>query len=313
MIFRKILKINLFWLGLWPLLMWGLKPSPVIIDTDMAIDDMQAIVYLLNSPEVDVRAITLETTGEATCKAGINNLLGILNLYPSRHIPIACGPDVTLSDSHHHFPLEWRSEADYNYFAKNYGSPKLPNVISLLQTTIEHSEQPLTIIAIGPETNLGLLLKHASIKVTKKIKQIFITGGNLIAKKSWNLYIDPKGANIVLHSNIPLFFNPLETQDQANTVIPQLIQSLQAENKQPKVYFILRLLTITDTTVADALTAILFVHPEIAQFTSQRVLIDPKTGSTHLDSNGVPVSFCVSIDTHKFKKQADYGFFRRKK
>ena len=46
----------------------------IIIDTDMAIDDWLAILYLLRHPNVEVKAITLAGTGEAHCNPGLQNL-----------------------------------------------------------------------------------------------------------------------------------------------------------------------------------------------------------------------------------------------
>jgi hypothetical protein len=38
---------------------------PVIVDTDMASDDIMALTYLLEDPAVSVRAVTVEGTGVA--------------------------------------------------------------------------------------------------------------------------------------------------------------------------------------------------------------------------------------------------------
>ena len=40
-------------------------PIPIIIDTDMAPDDWMAMLYLLQSPLMEVKAITVVATGEA--------------------------------------------------------------------------------------------------------------------------------------------------------------------------------------------------------------------------------------------------------
>src|SRR6476646_952575 len=50
----------------------------VVIDTDVAADDWMAILYLLQRPDVDVKAITVTGTGEAHCDPGIKHALGLV-------------------------------------------------------------------------------------------------------------------------------------------------------------------------------------------------------------------------------------------
>ncbi len=47
------------------------SPIPVVVDTDLAIDDLVALAFLLSSDDVDVLAVTVSGTGEVRCPAGI--------------------------------------------------------------------------------------------------------------------------------------------------------------------------------------------------------------------------------------------------
>ena len=51
---------------------------PVIVDTDMASDDIMALAYLLEDPAVSVRAITVEGTGVAHGLPGARNALRLI-------------------------------------------------------------------------------------------------------------------------------------------------------------------------------------------------------------------------------------------
>jgi hypothetical protein len=87
------------------------SPLPIIIDTDLAADDVLAIMALLREPAVDVRAITLEGNGEAHCQPGMRNLTWLLNQFGAEGIPIGCGRE----DPGPHgrlFPSEWRAGVD---------------------------------------------------------------------------------------------------------------------------------------------------------------------------------------------------------
>ena len=83
----------------------------VIIDTDMAVDDWFAILYLLQKPGVNVLAITVTGTGEAHCDPGVKNALGLEKLAEHAPIPVACGDEIPLKGSNV-FPDSFRNAVD---------------------------------------------------------------------------------------------------------------------------------------------------------------------------------------------------------
>lgn len=52
--------------------------QPLVVDTDLASDDLVALAFLLSSPQADVRAITVSGTGEVRCPAGLGVVRGLL-------------------------------------------------------------------------------------------------------------------------------------------------------------------------------------------------------------------------------------------
>ena len=60
----------------------------VIIDTDPGTDDALAIMLALNSPELDVRALTV-VPGNVTAKQGLDNALRMISLANRCDIPVA--------------------------------------------------------------------------------------------------------------------------------------------------------------------------------------------------------------------------------
>jgi inosine-uridine nucleoside N-ribohydrolase len=89
--------------------------APVIVDTDMAPDDIMALAYLLEDPTVSVRAITVEGTGEAHGAPGARNALRLIRaLGIRRTIPVGYGPPHPLAGSGA-FPPGWRARADAMY------------------------------------------------------------------------------------------------------------------------------------------------------------------------------------------------------
>jgi len=62
----------------------------VIIDTDPGTDDAMALMLALNSPELDVRAVTV-VPGNVTAKQGLENALRMISLANRCDIPVAAG------------------------------------------------------------------------------------------------------------------------------------------------------------------------------------------------------------------------------
>jgi len=62
----------------------------MIIDTDPGTDDALAILLAVNSPELDIRAITI-VAGNVTADLGLENALKVMSLAGRCEVPIARG------------------------------------------------------------------------------------------------------------------------------------------------------------------------------------------------------------------------------
>ena len=197
---------------------------PVIVDTDLSFDDYVALLYLLQHPAIDVRAITV-VNGVAHVRPGVENAGRLLALVGRRDIPVAGGPDRALSGQRA-FPGGWRSTMDYGIRlllpwvstpASTLSAPEL-----ICQQCLA-SDKPVTFVALGPLTNLALALR-AEPNLARRIETIYISGGafnvagpihsdlpdnpNQVAE--WNLYIDAEAADQVFKSGIPIVLVPLD-------------------------------------------------------------------------------------------------------
>ncbi len=208
---------------------------PVIIDTDMGVDDWSAILYLLNRKDVDVLAITLPITGQSHCQAGMNNVNKLIDLsskMANKKIPVACGQAYT----HKYvasFPSKWRKEAD------TLGGINLPlssrRPLSIPAETViqEAVEKQLklgikpVIITLGPLTTMANLLERDP-HFKNKIKYLVSMGGAVSVKGNiyygdpqyyqntvaeWNFYADPLAAKKVMESGIPFKLVLLDATD----------------------------------------------------------------------------------------------------
>jgi pyrimidine-specific ribonucleoside hydrolase len=102
--------------------------------------------------------------------------------------------------------------------------------VELMRRLITESAEPLTIIATGPLTNLGILLT-AFPEVKNNIAQISFMGGSLgpgnwTAAAEFNIFVDPEAADIVFSSGIPLIMSPLDVTQKA-LIMRDEIQTLK--------------------------------------------------------------------------------------
>lgn len=303
---------------------------PMIIDTDMGIDDALATFYLLNRSDLDIKAITIAVTGETHCQAGLKNTAGLIKAANKSNIPEACGREKGLGYSHE-FPAWVRKISDELMGTAKFlphATPLLAkgSAKDLLMTTLENSKEPVDIVALGPLTNIAELVV-ANPQIKNKIHQVYIMGGavhvpgnltgcdpNLKNKLAeWNIYADPKAANIVFQSGLPLTLISLDTTNQApvnekfyqhlthhpvNNNAQQFMHELFMRNKhtflQYKWYF------------WDPLAAVVASDESIATMKNEklRVALSPelKSGATLVDEkNGNVVRVCRKINEKKFE------------
>lgn len=191
---------------------------PVVIDTDMAPDDWVAILFLLGRPDIDVAAITVTGAGESHCGPGVAHARGLVALAGRPEIPVACGRETPLAGSHG-FPAEWRAGADGLLgltLPENPNEVTAGSAIDLLGATIRASTAKVTILTLGPLTNVAELVRDAP-ELRPRIEAVFVMGGAVDVAGNvylpelppqpvaeWNIYIDPSAANLVLASGVPV-------------------------------------------------------------------------------------------------------------
>jgi pyrimidine-specific ribonucleoside hydrolase len=66
-----------------------MRRIPVLIDTDVDIDDWMAILYLSMHPGVELRGITTTGVGASHLTPGTRNALGLLQLTGKPDVPVA--------------------------------------------------------------------------------------------------------------------------------------------------------------------------------------------------------------------------------
>jgi pyrimidine-specific ribonucleoside hydrolase len=184
-------------------------PLPLVIDTDPGIDDAVAILLALASPEVDLRLVTT-VHGNVDLAQTTENALRVLHLAGRSDIPVAAGARDSLV-----FPAPQR--AGHVHGQAGLGGVELPPspvgpdprpAVVALADLLTTSPVPVTVAAIGPLTNLALLLgafPDAAARIGRLVVMggSFARGGNVTAAAEFNMWSDPEAAQAVLSAGLP--------------------------------------------------------------------------------------------------------------
>ena len=191
----------------------------VILDTDPGIDDALALILLKAMPEVSLQAITV-THGNTTVEKCTTNALKLVELLGLTDVPVALGATEPL--------VKNLSIAEETHGDTGLGHAVLPepqtkisgtNAANLIIEIVNANPGEITILCIGPVTNLALaLLKDPSLR--KKIKNVVSMAGsihypgNATPSSEYNVFCDPESYDILLRSGIDLTIVPLDVTYQ---------------------------------------------------------------------------------------------------
>ena len=200
--------------------------TPVLIDTDPGIDDALALLFAWSSPEIRVDAITT-VAGNVPLAAASTNVLRLLALRrPTPPPVVAAGAASPLARplttaTRYHGEDGLGDLPDWPAVEPLGGSPDAVAVI--LDTARRHGRE-LTIVALGPLTNLALALKADATAVGRVGRVVAMGGavdvpGNVTPTAEFNMNVDPEALHRVLAAGLPLDLVPLDATRQA--VLPR--------------------------------------------------------------------------------------------
>ncbi len=182
-----------------------------IFDTDCGYfgDDGSALVMVLRSPDkVQLAGITA-VSGNVWAAESKGYVAEILRLLGNTQLQARVGAQLPLIHSAAMVKLEPSLEFQGAFGrAVKLSSADHPGALDVLRAAIEAEPGRVTILALGPLTNIAMLLRLAP-DIENKIRRIVLMGGNVHvpgnASKTaeFNFWFDPEAAQIVLRSKIP--------------------------------------------------------------------------------------------------------------
>src|SRR2546428_417057 len=200
--------------------------APVLIDTDPGIDDALALLMGWSSPEISVEAVTT-VAGNVPVEQGTVNVFRLLGLRkPTPRPVIAVGaaeplarPLLTAQRYHGEDGL-----GDLPDWPETEKPPLEPDAVSVIVEHARRLQRLLTLVALGPLTNLALTLKSDADAVSLIGRIVAMGGavdvpGNITPTAEFNMYVDPEAAHRVFAAHLPLDLVPLDATRQA--VLPR--------------------------------------------------------------------------------------------
>jgi inosine-uridine nucleoside N-ribohydrolase len=306
-----------------PLPATGSAPRiPVIIDCDPGHDDALAIMLALARPELDVLGITT-VAGNAPLANTTVNALRVLALLGRSDVPVAAGAAAPLIR-----PLETAPEVhgvsglDGADLPEPVTGPRPEGALEFLRATLAAAPEPVTLIPVGPLTNIALLLRTYP-EIAPRIRHISLMGGGMLhgnwtPAAEFNIWVDPEAARIVFRSGLPITMCGLDVTHKALFGLPEIAR-LDALGTRPAhvfadlvrffVRFHLERYGTADTPIHDAVAVANVAIPGLV--TTRRHHVDVETsgditrGQTVVDVRGVPgalpnVDVALDIDRATF-------------
>jgi len=286
------------------------SPLPVIIDTDPGIDDCLALLLALNSPELDVRAISI-SYGNTVVENAYRNAVEIIRKvkHPVR-VPLGIGARR---------PLKRQLQvADDTHGPSGLGYADVPpagvilDYVRPLERLLEAQPEPVTLVTLGPLTSLALVLRVNPGLVRQKVARHVAMIGNIEAAgnqtrfSEFNAWCDPEALATVLAAEIPTEMIGL---DVTRKLIMKASEVDRLAQHAPWLHDALRFYVefhrkqegLDGAVINDVLAIAYLLQPEVLTFSDLRLRVDlddgQSRGRTKLDPKGSFVRVAMEVHT----------------
>ncbi len=284
-------------------------PLPVVIDTDPGIDDCLALLLALNSPELDVRGISI-SYGNTVVENAYRNAVEILRKVkqPVR-VPLGIGARR---------PLKRQLQvADDTHGPTGLGYAEVPpagvilDYVRPLERLLDAQPEPVTLVTLGPITSLALVLRANPGLVRDKVSRHVAMIGNIEAPgnqtrfSEFNAWCDPEALATVLAAEIPTEMIGL---DVTRKLVIKGNEVERLAQQSPWLHDALRFYVefhkkqegLDGAVINDVLAIAYLIQPDVLTFSDLRLTVDlddgQSRGRTKLDSKG---SFTrVAMEVH---------------
>ena len=282
---------------------------PLIIDTDPGIDDALALLLALQSPELDVRGISI-SYGNTTVEHAHRNAVEILRKV-GRRVTLGLGARRPLKRQ--------LAVALETHGASGLGEAVLPpagvilDFAKPLDRLLAAQSEPVTLLTLGPATGLALALRRdaglVQAKVTRHIAMIgsLKAAGNTTPHSEFNAWCDPEALDLVLKAELPTEMVGLDVTRQLVLTGPEIERLAAGDPLERWLYDALRFYLafhrqydrLDGCVINDVLPVAELIAPGILRFEPLRVAVDledgDQRGRTRADPEGSRASVAMGV------------------
>ncbi len=267
---------------------------PLLFDTDIGsdIDDAVALAYLLRQPRCELLGITT-VSGEPDKRAALAD--AILRASGREGVPVHVGLAAPLLIP----PLQPQAaQAEVLAARAHRAFGPHPTAVDFLRQTIRARPGEITLLAVGPLTNLAVLFA-LDPEVPALLKQLVLMGGVYYTRgydgsnAEWNIRNDPHAAAVVFHAPVPrLVAVGLDVTTQCR--MPSEEVRARFAQAGPPLDLVLEMAEVwfrhtPQITFHDPLAAALVFEPGLCTLEAQRVeveLVSPRgQGQTYFEND----------------------------
>jgi inosine-uridine nucleoside N-ribohydrolase len=185
----------------------------ILLDCDPGHDDAIAILLALASPEVELVGVTT-VAGNQTLEKTTANALRVLEFVDRTDIPVAAGASRPLfREPYVARYVHGETGLDGPELPPARGAPVDEHAVDFLARYV----QGATLVAVGPLTNVGLLLaRHPDVRPERIVLMGGSIGlGNVTPAAEFNIWADPEAAARVFASGLDVTMIGLDVTHEA--------------------------------------------------------------------------------------------------
>lgn len=210
---------------------------PIILDTDPGIDDAAAIAAALFAPELDLKLIST-VAGNVSVEKTTRNALQLLHFW-NADVPVAQGAATPLlrplRDAAY---VHGESGMEGYDFVEHQRQPLAKPSFQAIRDLLMASTEPVTLVTIGPLTNIALLLTYYP-ECCFNIRRLVMMGGsagrgNFTPNAEFNIAIDPEAAARVFASGLEIVMCGLDVTNNA-MLTAEYLATLPSLNRTGKM------------------------------------------------------------------------------
>lgn len=301
----------------------------VILDCDPGLDDAIAIILAAETQAFELLGITI-ADGNSDIEMGSKNACTLLHTIGLDNIPVYKGVKNNKK-------IVERNQVSYNIHGRDglgdlsidrtILNPAKDGAIEFMKDTLLNSSEKITIVAVGPLTNIANLIEQYP-DIKEKIEELVIMGGavnregNITKYAEFNIYFDSVSAKKVLESKLNITLISLDVTLKMLMQKEDVYYLKNANNVEANLAGIILerysngyLIQYGkwECPIHDATCILYLINPEIIKFENMGISVTTsgeKMGQTKKIDSENKIKVSIDGDRESFRKLIKYHLMK---